>query len=110
MGGERGLKWTISTLALIGVWMLLGAGGAAAQDYTRDGWYAGARGLWGVEDFDAKASADDTWGGNVYAGIRLRNTNSSDYQEVDYWECDDVGGGGADVRNHIIPAYMKVSV
>ncbi len=110
MGGERGLKWTISTLALIGVWMLLGAGGAAAQDYTRDGWYAGARGLWGVEDFDARASADDTWGFDAYAGYRMGKNFAGEieFEYFDGFDADLPGGGSGDYRLFSMSLGMKV--
>ncbi len=110
MGGERGLKWTISTLALIGVWMLLGAGGAAAQDYTRDGWYVGARGLWGVEDFDTKGSADDTWGADLYAGYRM-GRNFAGEIEFEYFDGFDgrlASGNNGEYRLFSIALGMKV--
>ncbi len=110
MGSERALKWTISTLALVGVWMLLGAGRAAAQDYTRDGWYVGARGLWGVEDFDARASADDTWGADLYAGYRMGRNFAAEF-EFEYFDGFDARlapGNSGEYRLFSISLGMKV--
>ncbi len=110
MGSGSAVKRTISTWALVGVWMLLGAGGAAAQDFTRDGWYVGARGLWGLEDFDAKASADDTWGANVYAGSRMgRNfAGEFEFEYFDGFESHLTPGNSGDYRLFSIALGMKI--
>ncbi len=110
MGSERAVKGTISTLVLVGVWLLLGAGGAAAQDYTRDGWYVGARGLWGLEDFDTGgtgASVDDEPGFDVYAGYRM-GRNFAGEIEFEYFDGFDVQGTSGELRLFSVALGMKV--
>ena len=110
MGDGGAVKNTISTLALIGIQMVMGVGGAAAQDYTRDGWYAGARGLWGVEDFDARASADDDAGFDVYAGYRMGRNFAGEF-EFEYFNGFDARlapGNTGEYRLFSIAFGMKV--
>ncbi len=110
MGSGHAVKRTISALALVGVWMVLGAGGSAAQDYTQDGWYVGARGLWGVEDFDAKASADDTWGTNLYGGYRMgRNfAGEIEFEYFDGFDARLAPGNSGEYRLFSFSLGMKV--
>ena len=80
---------------------LLGAPPAAGQDYVREGWYVGARGVYAVEDFDVDASVDDDFGFGLFAGYRMFRGLASDF-EFEYVDAlaarGDPAGPNYDIR------------
>ena len=60
--------------------LLFGTPRAVAQDYVREGWYVGARGVYAVEDFDIDGTADDDFGFNLFAGYRMFRGLASDFE------------------------------
>jgi opacity protein-like surface antigen len=64
---------------------LLAPPAAPAEDFVRDGWYAGARGVYALEDFDLRqggldADVDDDFGFNLFAGYRMLKGLASDFE------------------------------
>ena len=53
---------------------------ALAEDYVREGWYVGARGVYAVENFDLRADVDDDFGFNFFAGYRMFKGLASDFE------------------------------
>ena len=82
-------------------WLPIGAPRALAEDYVREGWYLGARGVYAVEDFDIDATADNDFGFNLFAGYRMLRGLASDF-EFEYVDAiparGDPAGPNFDVR------------
>jgi hypothetical protein len=78
---------------------------ARAADYTRTGWYAGARGVYAVENFDVPGSADNDFGFNLFGGYRLFSFLASDF-EFEYIDALRVDGNAGnpnfDVRTFVL--------
>src|SRR5262245_34648435 len=79
---------------------------ASAEDgYSRTGWYAGARGVYAVENFDVDGNADNDFGFNLFGGYRLFSFLSSDF-EFEYIDALRVKGGAGnpnfDVRTFVL--------
>lgn len=89
-----------ASLALLAA-PLLGASPAAVQDYVREGWYVGARGVYAIEDFDVDASVDDDFGFNLFGGYRMFRGLASDF-EFEYVDAlsarGDPAGPNFDIR------------
>jgi hypothetical protein len=81
--------------------LLLGTHGAFAQDYVREGWYVGAHGVYAVEDFDIRGTADNDFGFNLFAGYRMFRGLASDF-EFEYVDAlsarGDPAGPNYDIR------------
>lgn len=65
-----------------------------AQDYLRDGWYAGARGVYALVDFDAAGKAENTFGFNTFLGYRAWKMFGADL-EFEYIPGVHVSGKGS---------------
>jgi len=76
----RRLRRLLAVSAALAAPLLLGAQRAAAEDYVREGWYVGARGVYAVENFDIDASVDDDFGFNLFAGYRMFRGFASDFE------------------------------
>ena len=64
---------------------------ARAQDYVREGWYAGGRGVYTQVEFDTQGEADDDFGFNLFAGYRMGKGFASDF-EFEYIDAIPVNG------------------
>jgi hypothetical protein len=89
----------------------LGAARASAQDYVREGWYVGARGVYALEDFDIDASVDDDFGFNLFAGYRMFRGLATDF-EFEYVDAlsarGDPAGPDFDVRTFVLGWNFRV--
>lgn len=74
------LRGPIAPFLAAAVLLLAPAPPAGAQDYVREGWYVGARGVYAIEEFDVDASVDDDFGFNVFAGYRMYKGLASDFE------------------------------
>src|SRR5262245_34486311 len=78
---------------------------ARAADYTRTGWYAGARGVYAVENFDVPGNAKNDFGFNLFGGYRLFSFLASDF-EFEYIDALPVNGSAGnpnfDVRTFVL--------
>ena len=78
---------------------------SAEADYSRTGWYAGARGVYAVENFDVAGNAANDFGFNLFAGYRLFSFLSSDF-EFEYIDALRVSGNAGnpnfDVRTFVL--------
>jgi opacity protein-like surface antigen len=72
---------------------LVAAAGARAEDYVRDGWYAGGRGVVALSDFDVQGSAGHGLGFNLFAGYRMYRSFASDF-EFEYIDSIPVDAAG----------------
>lgn len=64
---------------------------AGAEDFLREGWYVGGRGVYTQVDFDAPGVAEDDFGFNLFAGYRLFEYLASDF-EFEYIDAIPVRG------------------
>jgi hypothetical protein len=64
---------------------------ARSQDYVREGWYAGARGVFTQIDFDIPGDASNDFGFNVFGGYRMFKGFASDF-EFEYVDAIPVDG------------------
>jgi hypothetical protein len=84
---------------------LAAAPASRAQDYSRTGWYAGARGVYTQENFDVAGSAQDDFGFNLFGGYRLFAGLASDF-EFEYIDAIRVNGNAGnpnfDVRTFVL--------
>jgi len=64
---------------------------AAAEDWVREGWYAGGRGVYTQVDFDTSGVANDDFGFNLFAGYRIYEYLASDF-EFEYIDAIEVRG------------------
>jgi hypothetical protein len=98
------LRRLVAPAAALGA-ALAAAPAALAQDYLRTGWYAGARGVYAVEDFDLPGDVDDDFGFNLFGGYRLFSFLGSDF-EFEYVDAMAVRGEPAgpnfDVRTFVL--------
>ena len=53
---------------------------AAAEDFLREGWYLGGRGVYVDADFDAQGVAQNEFGFNLVAGYRISKYLASDFE------------------------------
>jgi opacity protein-like surface antigen len=78
---------------------------ARAEDFSRTGWYAGARGVYTQNDFDVAGHAEDDFGFNVFGGYRLFSFLASDF-EFEYIDALRVEGNAGnpnfDVRTFVL--------
>lgn len=74
------LRGLIAPLLAVAAPLLAPTAPADAQDYVREGWYVGARGVYAIEEFDVDASVDDDFGFNVFAGYRMYEGLASDFE------------------------------
>ncbi len=94
------LRSLLAPVAALGA-ALAATPAARAEDYVRTGWYAGARGVYAVEDFDvdtpapaiapSKAKAENDFGFNLFGGYRLFSFLASDF-EFEYIDAIPVRG------------------
>jgi hypothetical protein len=64
---------------------------ARAQDYVREGWYVGGRGVYTQVEFDTQGEADNDFGFNLFAGYRMFKGFASDF-EFEYIDAIPVNG------------------
>jgi len=86
------LRFPLAPVAVLAA--LAAAPAARAQDYVRNGWYAGARGVYTQENFDVNGKAEDDFGFNLFAGYRLFKGLASDF-EFEYIDAIPVSGSPA---------------
>ena len=105
------LRSLLATSLALGLAPLVAAPPATAQDYVRDGWYAGARGVYAMEAFDIDASVDDDFGFNLFAGYRMFQGFASDF-EFEYVDAlsarGDPSGPNFDVRTFDLAWNFRV--
>jgi opacity protein-like surface antigen len=91
--------------------LLVGTPRAHAEDYVREGWYAGARGVYAVENFDVDGTVDNDFGFNLFAGYRMFRGLASDF-EFEYIDAFPVRGDPAgpnyDVRTFDLAWNFRV--
>ncbi len=93
------LRSPLAPIAVLGA-ALAAVPPARAEDTLRDGWYAGARGVYTQVDFDVAGKARNDFGFNVFAGYRLFKGLASDFEfeYIDAIPVDGKPGPNFDVR------------
>jgi len=73
---------------------------AAADDFLREGWYLGGRGVYTQVDFDTQGVAQNDFGFNLVAGYRISKYLASDFEfeYIDAIPVDGKPGPNFDVR------------
>jgi len=84
------LRFPLAPLAVLGA-ALAAPSAARAEDYVRDGWYVGARGVYTQVEFDSIGKARDDFGFNLFAGYRMFKGLASDF-EFEYIDAIPVSG------------------
>jgi len=103
------LRFPLASSLALGV-ALAAAPSARGQDYVRDGWYAGGRGVFTQVDFDADGEATNDFGFNLFGGYRMLKGVASDFEfeYIDAIAVDGKPGPNFDVRTFDLAWNFRV--
>jgi opacity protein-like surface antigen len=82
------------SLGAVALGIVTAPSASLAQEYLRDGWYAGARGVYALVDFDAAGKAENTFGFNTFLGYRMWKMFGADL-EIEFIPGVHVSGKGS---------------
>ena len=100
----------LSSLVVLAASLASAPSVARADDYVRDGWYAGARGVFADTDFDTQGDTSNGFGFNLFAGWRAFRGLASDFEFefVRPVSVDVQAAPNFDVRNLVLSWNFRV--